>query len=519
MGLPRRRDVMAWFLMASITWSAEGLPSTRSHDSKAFQLASSHPAFTAMVTNDTGSTDTEPPETAPTPTADITSETPKTDPSSTTESLTTTIPTTTSTTTITTTSPTTTTITTFTTTVDGGDVSEPKLVAILLGVLVPVAAIAFAAVIYVCFFKRRPKLAHKVSTRNRGRRRLSYHPISIIEFNSQYNRRLREGDIDHEFELLQEYSAKLYEEKSRSIGQLEINKPRNRFVDIVPYDDTLVTLNVESGLPPSRYVNASYINGFTRQDLYIATQGPKRNTVVDFWNMILEQNSSVIVCLTNLIEGGRVKCFQYWPNVGEMLHFDELTLMTLDEVHTNNGECVIRKIEITKDDDTPGKVIRQFHHTSWPDHGVPNTPKTLLDLCISLNGIAAAPSTSSNDNRDSLDEPDSPIVMHCSAGVGRTGTLLAVSFIIRDIVEKGADEVDVALVVKHLREQRPKMVQSIDQYQFIYTCVSQFINDRASKRLSLSDAAHRKASSQYSASTASGGHVNRAMDVCAMDSV
>ncbi len=142
-----------------------------------------------------------------------------------------------------------------------------------------------------------------------------------------------------------------------------------------PVDDTLVSLSEPSGHPPSTYINASLVRDFVDDgDTFIATQGPKRNTVVDFWNMVLEQRTTTVVCLTNVVEAGRVgfsnlicfikkirmpicviffkknqvKCFQYWPNEGELLHFDDLSLFTRQEVETSGGECVIRKIELSK---------------------------------------------------------------------------------------------------------------------------------------------------------------------------
>lgn len=165
------------------------------------------------------------------------------------------------------------------------------------------------------------------------------------------------------------------------------------------------------------------------------------------------------MCLTNAVENSRIKCFQYWPNIGEMLHFDELTVVTLDEVSTNDGECVIRKIEVSRDDDDsasePPRIVEQFHLTKWADHGVPTSTKALLELCMALitQMKAVRSSTSSEDE-------ETPILVHCSAGVGRTGTLIAITLIIKDILN-GAEEVDVANVVKQLREQRPKMVQTI----------------------------------------------------------
>ena len=188
-------------------------------------------------------------------------------------------------------------------------------------------------------------------------------------------------------------------------------------------------------------------------DEYIATQGPKRNTVVDFWNMILDQGSRTVVCLTNLVEAGKVKCFQYWPDEQQMLHFDELTLFTREEEATEDGGCVIRKIEVSREEEEGEEEsveVTQFHLTAWPDHGAPTTTGPLLDLCrLLLSRRRAHPGR----------EP--PPVAHCSAGVGRTGTLLATLMILKQIEVQRETEVDVTAVVRHLREQRPKMVQTL----------------------------------------------------------
>ncbi len=161
---------------------------------------------------------------------------------------------------------------------------------------------------------------------SKRKRRMSHHPISVLEFNHQYRGRIQDGEVEEEFGILQDYCTELNERKSRDIGRKEENKPKNRFVDIVPCayftaflqtfrflytfpsdDDTLVTLKEPSGNPPTTYINASFIKDFNEDgDVYIATQGPKRNTVVDFWNMILEHNIRTIVCLTNIVEAGRV---------------------------------------------------------------------------------------------------------------------------------------------------------------------------------------------------------------------
>ncbi|TRY62797.1 hypothetical protein TCAL_03608 [Tigriopus californicus] len=359
---------------------------------------------------------------------------------------------------------------------------ESNLIAILLGTFIPLVVLIIVGFILFRVWKHKKpkvKLANKVS---QYERRLSCHPMSVREFNSQFHIRLRDGDVNKEFELLQEYGNSLQMRRPRNIGQMDINKPKNRFVDIIPYDHSLVRSTV-----PDFYINASVITGPHLDDYFIAAQGPKRNTCVDFWNMVLEQKVEVIVCLTNIIENDRVKCFEYWPNDGEMLHFDELSLYTTSEVSLQNDVGVIRTIEVTKEEED-SKVdpityrVTQYHMTSWPDHGVPESTSAVLQMCSSLmqfkNGERSKPEKLLPEGRISGQRTNPPIVVHCSAGVGRTGTFIGVLMVLRQIEICHSSEVDIASLVKSMRDQRPKMVQSFDQYIFIYHCVKDFINQK-----------------------------------------
>ena len=210
--------------------------------------------------------------------------------------------------------------------------------------------------------------------------------------------------------MIQEFSAALNQRKSRNVGQSEINQNRNRFIDIIPFDDNYVSLEAEQGTPPSTYINASYIDNMDVLDKVIVTQGPKQNTVLDFWKLVVEKQCRHIIMLTNCQEQGRVKCFQYWPPSGQMLHFDDLSLFTSEEREVHPG-LLIRKIEVSHEDDVEGDnvhVVRQLHLTNWPDHGVPDHINSILAFV----NVAAT----FRDSEYSL--------VHCSAGVGRTGQFL-----------------------------------------------------------------------------------------------
>lgn len=238
-----------------------------------------------------------------------------------------------------------------------------------------------------------------------------------------------------------------------TIASREINKPKNRFRNIKPYDDTRVTLS--TGSSSSDYINASYIqgvrpNGVTVQNMYIATQGPLDRTIPDFWQMIWEQSCPFIVMLTNPIENKKVKCATYWP---EKDNYKNLITMRLRNLQEEVWPFYVRRtIGMIKDGFTR-KVI-QYQFTSWDDKETLETAMPIWEVLdqmwanIDANGCKG------------------PVVVHCSAGVGRTGTFIALDTL-RSILltEK---EVDVFNVISDMRNRRMLMIQVEEQYKFLY---------------------------------------------------
>uniref|UniRef100_A0A668AKC1 protein-tyrosine-phosphatase n=1 Tax=Myripristis murdjan TaxID=586833 RepID=A0A668AKC1_9TELE len=241
-------------------------------------------------------------------------------------------------------------------------------------------------------------------------------------------------------------------------ANLPCNKFKNRLVNIMPYETTRVCLQPIRGLEGSDYVNASYIDGYRQQRGYIATQGPLAETTEDFWRMLWEHNSTIVVMLTKLREMGREKCHQYWP-AERSARYQYFVVDPMAEY--NMPQYILREFKVTDARDGQSRTVRQFQFTDWPEQGVPKSGEGFIDF------IGQVHKTKEQFGQDG------PISVHCSAGVGRTGVFITLSIVLERMRYEGA--VDIFQTVKMLRTQRPAMVQTEDEYQFCYQAALEYL--------------------------------------------
>eukprot|EP00105_Crassostrea_gigas_P011263 XP_011426840.1 PREDICTED: receptor-type tyrosine-protein phosphatase mu-like isoform X2 [Crassostrea gigas] len=235
------------------------------------------------------------------------------------------------------------------------------------------------------------------------------------------------------------------------------NKPKNRYLTVLPYDHSIVQLTPLSGKPDTNYINGSYIDSTLEDKAYIATQGPMTSTIGDFWRMVWQTCCGKIVMLTNLKEKNKIKCAQYWPNKGSTLEFGLYKIsVQAEKTHITYVQRALRLEDMTTSE---CRTIHHFHYTAWPDHGTPDHVR-----------LVAFHHLVSSEESDFI----GPMVVHCSAGIGRTGTFIALDSLLKQA--KLTNQVQVFNFVKHMRKDRMNMIQTADQYMYVYHTIYEALN-------------------------------------------
>uniref|UniRef100_A0A671KFJ2 Receptor-type tyrosine-protein phosphatase-like N n=1 Tax=Sinocyclocheilus anshuiensis TaxID=1608454 RepID=A0A671KFJ2_9TELE len=260
-----------------------------------------------------------------------------------------------------------------------------------------------------------------------------------------------------EWEALCSYQA---EPSSVSIAQSESNIEKNRYPDFVPYDHLRVKIKAEVNPSKEDYINAStIIDHDPRLPAYIATQGPLPHTIADFWQMVWENGCTVIVMMTALVEDGEKQCERYWPDEGSSLY--NIYEVNLVSEHIWCKDFLVRSFYLKNVQTQETRTLTQFHLLSWPAQGIPSSTRPLLDFRRKVNKCYRGRSC--------------PIIVHCSDGTGRTGTYILIDMVLNRMA-KGVKEIDIAATLEHIRDQRPSMVRTKDQFEFALTAVAEEVN-------------------------------------------
>lgn len=311
--------------------------------------------------------------------------------------------------------------------------------------------------------------------------------IPVHEFSKHVAELHADGDIgfSKEYEAIQNES--IIEEYPSEHSQHPDNKGKNRYLNIIACkcsirihlllcckinsnvhwqtftdDHSRVHLRPSPGQKKTLdYINANFIDGYQKAKAFIGTQGPLPGTFDCFWRMIWEQKVAIIVMITNLVERGRRKCDMYWPKDGSetygviQVKFLQENVMATYTVRTFQ----IKHLKLKKKKQISEKLVYQYHYTNWPDHGTPDHPLPVLNF---------VKKSSDANPRDA-----GPIVVHCSAGVGRTGTYIVLDAMLKQIEQKRV--VNVFGFLRHIRAQRNFLVQTEEQYIFIHDALVEAI--------------------------------------------
>ncbi|CAG9566015.1 unnamed protein product [Danaus chrysippus] len=255
-------------------------------------------------------------------------------------------------------------------------------------------------------------------------------------------------------------------------AKLPANLSKNRYTDVLCYDHSRVVLSTLDDDPHSDYINANYVDGYKQRNAFISTQGPLPKTFGDFWRMVWEQGCLVIVMTTRTVERGRVKCGQYWPGVaGQSSVYGGLSVYT--EAVDEGDHYTVTHLVLTDTRTDQRRKIWHGQYTRWPDYGVPGGGRAAPVLAF-LEDVRRAQQRATNELGDSWagHRRGPPMIVHCSAGIGRTGTFITLDVCRARLLAEGA--ADVRAAVERVRAQRAHSIQMPDQYVFCHLALLEY---------------------------------------------